>query len=374
MKIHSLDIYVVDLPTIRPHHLAMHTIVTQTIVLACIRSEDGVEGWAEVATIGGASYSEESPEAIKFNIEKYIKPLIIGEYARNFDALSYKINLHVKGNYYAKALVEAAVIDLAARTQNIPAYDLFGGKCHSSMPVAWTLASGDTAKDIEEAQHCLAERKHNIFKLKIGKGDPRENVAHVIKIKAAVGDAGSIRVDVNQAWDEATALYCIEALEDGGVDLVEQPLVRWNHEGMARLSSRFKVPIMADESVGTIHEAYQIAKHRAADVFALKIAKAGGLTAVKKTAAIAEASGIPLYGGTMIESSLGTAICAQLYSTIPEMAFGTELFGPLLFKDNVTLNPIEYENFEVKVPEGPGFGMEIDKEKVKHYSREVYIV
>ncbi len=371
VKIHSLDVYIIDLPTIRPHHLAMHTIVTQTIVIACIKSEDGIEGWGEVATIGGASYSEESPEAIKLNIENYVKPLIIGENPVNFDALSYKINRYVKGNYFAKALVESAMVDLVAKTLNIPAYELFGGQCHESLPVAWTLASGDTAKDIEEAQNCLAAKRHNIFKLKIGKGNPKTNVAHVIKIKEAVGDAGSVRVDVNQAWDEVTSLYCIEALQNGGVDLIEQPLVRWDNEGMSRLTSRFKVPIMADESLGTVQEAYQISKLRAGNVFALKVPKAGGLTATKKVAAIAEASGIPMYGGTMIESSLGTAICAQLYSTIPELTFGTELFGPLLFKDNITVNQIEYENFEMKIPSGPGFGMEMDREKVKHYSRDI---
>ncbi|WEA47092.1 muconate cycloisomerase family protein [Priestia aryabhattai] len=370
MKIHSLDVYIVDLPTVRPHHLAMHTIVTQTIVLARMKSEDGIEGWGEVATIGGASYSEESPEAIKGNIDKYIKPLIIGKNPINFDALSHMIGIHVKGNFFAKALVESAMVDLVAKTNNIPSYELFGGQCHTSLPVAWTLASGDTTRDIEEARHCLNTRKHNIFKLKIGKGDPKKNVDHVIKIKEAVGDEASVRVDINQAWDEVTSLYCIEALENGGVDLIEQPLARWNNEGMSRLSSRFKVPIMADESIGTIQEAYQIAKHRAADIFALKVPKAGGLTATKKVAAIAEASGIPMYGGTMIESSLGTAICAQLYSTIPEITFGTELFGPLLFKDNVTINQIEYEDFKIKIPSGPGFGMVIDKEKIKHYSRE----
>lgn len=370
MKIHSLEVHIVDLPTIRPHHLAMHTIVTQTIVLACMRSEDGIEGWGEVATIGGASYFEESPEVIKLTIEKYISPLLIGKNPINFDALSHMIGIHVKGNYFAKALVEATMVDLVAKYKNVPSYELFGGQCHTSLPVAWTLASGDTVRDIEEAKHCLETKRHNIFKLKIGKGDPKKNVAHVIKIKEAIGGAGSVRVDVNQAWDEATSLYCIEALEDGGVDLIEQPLMSWNNEGMSRLSSRFKVPIMADESLGTIQEAYQIAKNRAADVFALKVPKAGGLTATKKVAAIAEASGIPMYGGTMIESSLGTAICAQLYSTIPEMKFGTELFGPLLFKDNITVNQIEYENFEIIIPNGPGFGMVMDKEKVKHYSRE----
>ncbi len=370
LKVHSLDVYIVDLPTIRPHHLAMHTIINQTIVLACVKSEDGIEGWSEVATIGGASYAEESPEAIKFNTEKYIKPLIVGKNPANFEAISYLISRQVVGNYYAKALVEAAVVDLAAKLRNIPSYELFGGQVHTSLPVAWTLASGDTGKDIEESQECLAMKRHNIFKLKIGMGDPKKNVEHVIKIKESVGDAASVRVDVNQAWDEVTSLYCIEALEAGGIDLIEQPLIHWNHEGMARLASRFKVPIMVDEGLGNIQGAHHIAKHRAGNVFALKMGKAGGLIATKKTAAIAEAAGIPLYGGTMIESSLGTAICAQLYSTIPEITFGTELFGPLLFKDTITANAIEYENFKIKIPQGPGFGMIIDKEKVLHYSRE----
>lgn len=374
MNIQSIDIYIVDLPTIRPHHLAMHTIVTQTIILACVKDGNGVEGWGEVATIGGASYSGDTPEAIKGNIDNYIRPFVIDQNPIQFGAISHKISQHVMGNHYAKALVESAIVDLAAKGKGVPSYELFGGQIHASMPVAWTLASGDTGQDIEEAQECLLAKRHNIFKLKIGKGNPKENVEHVLKIKNSLGAAGSVRVDVNQAWDEMTALYCIEALEAGGVDLIEQPLPHWNHEGMSRLASRFKVPIMVDEGLGTIQETYKIAKHRAGNVFAIKPVQAGGLTATKKVAGIAEAAGIPLYGGTMIESSLGTAICAQLYSTIPEMTFGTELFGPLLFKDTITANDIEYENFEIKIPKGPGFGMIIDKEKVRHYSREHTII
>src|SRR5690606_22286576 len=79
MKIHSFDVYIVDLPTIRPHQLAMHTIVSQTILLGCVTDKDGREGWAEVATIGGASYGESTPEAIKANIDAYITPLVLGQ-------------------------------------------------------------------------------------------------------------------------------------------------------------------------------------------------------------------------------------------------------------------------------------------------------
>lgn len=75
----------------------------------------------------------------------------------------------------------------------------------------------------------LGIRRHNIFKLKIGKRSIEEDVAHVAAIKNAVGDRASVRVDVNQAWDEAGAAKCIAMLQDVGCDLVEQPVAapRW---------------------------------------------------------------------------------------------------------------------------------------------------
>ncbi|WP_424236845.1 muconate cycloisomerase family protein [Bhargavaea ginsengi] len=370
MNIQSVHVAILDLPTIRPHQLAMHTITEQAVVVARVRDTEGREGWSEIATIGGASYGESTPEAIKANIDTYITPHVIGQDPIRFGKIMYDISIHVRGNLHAKALVESAIVDLAARQRNIPSYELFGGKIHDGLPVAWTLASGDTGKDIEEAKEYLHQRRHNIFKLKIGKGDPMKNVEHVLEIQKAVGDQARLTVDVNQAWDEDTANQCIPILQDGGISMIEQPLPGWNHEGMARLADRYRVPILADEGATSIQEIFHIAKHRAGNSIALKIGKTGGLSAVKQAAGIAEAAGLGLYGGTMIESDLGTAMAVQLYSTMPPMKFGTELFGPLLFKDSITTNGIEFKDFNVIVPDGPGFGVDVDLEKVKHYSRE----
>jgi len=348
----------------------MHTITAQSIIVARIANESDLEGWAEVATIGGASYGEGTPEAIKANIDNYIKPHLIGKDPAHFSKIMFEVSKSVRGNNFAKAVVEAALIDLLAKSKNVPAYELLGGKIHDSLPLAWTLASGDTAKDIEEAKEFLKQRRHKIFKLKIGKGDPYKNVDHVLNIIAAVGDKARVTVDVNQAWDETTANYCIEALEEGGVAMVEQPLPTWNHEGMARLTKRFKVPIMADESATDVHEIFQITKHRYGNCIALKPCKHGGLMETKKAAAIAEGAGFGLYGGSMIESTLGTAVCASVYSTISNFEFGIEIFGPLLYKDRITVNELQFEDFELLIPDGPGFGVEIDLDKVKHYARE----
>ena len=114
---------------------------------------------------------------------------------------------------------------------------------------------------------------------------------------------------------------------------------------MMRSDTHFQVPIMADESATYIHESFFIAKTRAGNAFALKPCKHGGLLETKKIAAIAEAVGFGLYGGTMIESSLGTAQCASVYATIHDFQFGTELFGPLLYKDRVTVQELAFKDF-----------------------------
>lgn len=211
-----------------------------------------------------------TPEAIKANTDAYITPLVLGQNPIHFDKIMNNVSKLVRGNYFAKALVEGAIVDLAAKSKNIAAFELFGGQLHKSLPIAWTLASGNTETDIEEAQEMLEKKRHNIFKLKIGKGNPYQNVEHVRKIKQALGDQARLTVDVNQAWDEDTSNYCIASLQDAGVSMVEQPLQAWDFEGMSRLTSKFTVPIMADEAATSIQDVFRIAKYRAGNSIALQ--------------------------------------------------------------------------------------------------------
>ena len=76
--IESVDTLIIDLPTIRPHVLAMATMHHQSIVLVRIRDTDGVEGVGEGTTIGGFSYCEESPESTKLAIDDYMAATLIG--------------------------------------------------------------------------------------------------------------------------------------------------------------------------------------------------------------------------------------------------------------------------------------------------------
>lgn len=368
--IQNIETFLVDVPTIRPHKLSVATMNTQTLVLVRVRCADGITGWGEATTIGGLSYGGESPESIKTNIDTYIAPLLVGMEASQVAKAMAKVRKVIQGNRFAKCAIETALLDAQARRLGVPLSELLGGRVRDALPVAWVLASGDTVRDIAEGEKMLELRRHRIFKLKIGLRDVMDDVAHVLEIKRALGDRASVRVDVNQAWSETDAVRGIAALEAGGIDLIEQPVKAGNRAALARLKQRFDVAIMADEALHGPADALVLAQADAADVYAVKITQSGGLLPALEVATVARLAGVGLYGGTMLEGGIGTAATAHVCSTFAELAWGTELFGPLLLTQEVLREPLVYRDFMLQVPTGPGLGVEIDMDKLRSLQRQ----
>jgi len=366
--IRSINTLLVPIPTIRAHKLACTVMNEQILVLVHIQTEDGYEGWGEATTIGGLSYAEESPHSIKTNIDTYFTPLLLKEQPATTAKAMQLINYHINGNRFAKCAIETALLDIEGKRLNIPVSELLGGRVRNHVEVAWTLASGNTQTDITEAQHMIEQKRHRIFKLKIGSNPIHEDVEHVLAIKQALTNC-RITVDVNQAWTELEAMKGISLLQAGGVDLIEQPISMRNPTGLKRLKDYFEVAIMADEIVQDPQNAFHLAADHCADVFAVKINQAGGLKAACLIGQMAYLAGIELYGGTMLEGPIGTAASAHVFSAYPSLNFDTELFGPLLLTEDILARPLNYNNFGLEVPTGAGLGIEVDKEKVYYYAK-----
>lgn len=368
--IQSIDTQLVDLPTIRPHQLSMTTMACQTLVIVRLRDSDGIEGLGEGTTIGGLAYGPESPESIKRNIDTYLAPLLIGQEASNINALRARLARHARGNMIAKSALETALLDAQGKRLGLSVAELLGGARQTHLPVLWTLASGDTQKDIDEAELRLEQRRHCDFKLKIGARSVAEDVAHVAAIKAALGERASVRVDVNQAWDETSAVRGIHALQEAGIELIEQPIPAREHAGLVRLANRFRVPMLADEAVQDARDGLDLVGAGFGGAFALKIAKAGGPLGAIELGRLAQTAGIGLYGGTLLEGTIGTAASLHAWATLGEMAWGTEMFGPLLLKDDIVAEPLDFHDFGVELPSAPGLGVTLDEDKLAHYSRQ----
>ncbi len=370
LAIHSIRSVIVDVPTVRRHKLSNTSVTAQSYVIAEIRLQNGVIGIGEAATLGGPRWSEESVEGIKATIDAYLAPALVGHRADRIEAAGMAMELAAKRNTAAKGAIESALWDALGITLGLPVTALLGGAMRDRIPVLWTLASGDPVQETDEAEAKLAARLHRTFKVKIGAQDPAADMARMRHLARALEGRARLIVDANQAWDETTSIRCLPQLAEMGVALVEQPVPAWNVPAMARLRARAgSPPLLADECVFSPHEMLAVASAAAADAVSLKIVKHGGLLGVKRVAAVAEAAGIGLYGGCLLESSVGAAAHLQVFATLRTLEWGCEHFGPQILVGDLVTEPLRFEEFDIHLPQGPGLGVTLDPDRVRAYAR-----
>ncbi|MFL5793900.1 MAG: muconate cycloisomerase family protein [Actinomycetota bacterium] len=368
-RIETVSTTLVDLPLHRPHQFRDSTMDVQAVLLVRVATGDGVVGVGEGVVPGGPWWGGESVETMQVVIDRYLAPLAVGADLGRLPALRGRMDRLVAANPFAKCALETAMWDAWARTLGLPLSALLGGRCRDSLPVTWAIGAADPDVVVDEAMARIESGGHASIKLKMGALEPAADVARVEKIASSLAQVASVRVDLNGAWDELTATRLLPRLQQAGIDLVEQPTPAWDLDALARLSGLLRIPVMADESLRSDHDALTLATRRAADVFSLKIGKSGGYLATQRIAAVAQAAGIPCHGGTGIESSLGTLAGAHLLATLPAVTYGSELFGPLLMTDGLLAEPLDYRDGALHLPDGPGLGIDLDEDRVARYAR-----
>jgi len=361
---------ILDVPTTRRHKLSNTTVTHQNYVHVWVRFENGVIGHGEAATLGGPRWSEESVEAIKANIDTYLAPALIGASGCRLEAADIRLNAAAKRNTAAKSALSAALLDALGRTLDLPASVLLGGAVRDRISVIWALASGDVVQELEEAKAKIAARQFNRFKIKLGFADIHTDLRRLEHLRAELPEGTEIIADINQGWSEADCQKWLPALEALDISLIEQPLDAGNMAGMARLAKASRVPLMLDEGVFTPQEALQGAVSGAGAVLSLKLCKHGSAQALQRVAGIALAGGQELYGGCLLESSLGAAAHLAVFATLPSLAWGCEHFGPMILADDTVQAGLIYEDYHVLVPQGPGLGVTPDPDKTAHFQRK----
>ena len=352
LTIADVRVVLADIPVKRPHKMSFTTVEMVNFAFVRIETRAGLVGWGEAACLGGPTWSEESAESVQAVIERYIAPWLVNRDAAGIEPLRQ----------------EMALWDLNGRALGVPVHRLLGGRVRERVPLSWSLAVGGLEAELEEARQKVA-LGHKIFKIKTGAHPVAHDVERVRRIREAVGPGIALRVDANQGWDRATALTAIRAVEPYALDFVEQPLPKWDLDGMAELARRVTVPIMADESCGSPHEALAIARLGGVAILALKLTKSAGILGTMAIARIAEAAGLGCYVGCMIETSLGTAAYLQVALAAAPVTWGCELFGPLLLKGDVVRRPVQYADGAILAVDGPGLGVEIDETALKECTR-----
>lgn len=368
--IDDLETTIIDLPLRRLQQFTAMGARHQSAVLVVLRTDDGLTGIGEAVTPCGPWWSGDSVESIAATIDTYLEPVVVGTRPADLQRTLLAMDRVVYNASFAKAAIEMALFDLLGKALGCGVSTLLGGAVRDRLPLNWPLATGDVGRDADEGAEMRTRGLASGFKVKMGALAPDADLARLEALAQRLNGAAPLRVDPNEAWSEVTAASAIPRLEAVGVDLIEQPVARWNVDAMARLTDRARVGVMADEGVRTPPDMMETAKRRAASVVSLKLMKSGGLLASQRIAAIAQAAGIPVYVGTFLETGVGTAATMHLAATLGELPYGGEPVGPLLMDGDVVHSPQTYAEGALWLPDGDGLGVSLDLDRVAHHRRD----
>ncbi|MDN5760659.1 MAG: muconate/chloromuconate family cycloisomerase [Tomitella sp.] len=369
LEIVSVETTILDVPLVRPHKFATTTATAQPILLVAVQTAGEVTGYGEGVVPGGPWWGGESVETMKALIDRYMAPVLLGRRVDEIVGVLADIERVVARAQFAKAAVDIALHDAWSRSLDVPLHVLLGGAFRTGVDVTWALGAAPAAEIVDEAHAKIEARLNYSFKLKMGALAPEDDVRRVAEVAAALAGQAGVRVDINARWDRVTAKRYLPRLADAGVEMIEQPTPAEQLEVLAELSRMLPVPIMADESVQTPYDALSVARAQAADVIALKTTKCGGLRRSREVVAVAKAAGIACHGATSIEGPIGTAASLHFACAEPGIDYGSELFGPLMFAEEIITEPLDYRDGGLHLPAGPGLGVELDMDAVKRFTR-----
>jgi muconate cycloisomerase len=359
---------IVDLPSRRPHKFAATTMMHQSIVVVQVRVGSGLEGVGEAVTPGGPWWGGESVETVKAIVDTYLAPLLVGSDARHALQLADQMDDQVAANPVAKAAIETALWDLRGKSLGVPVSELLGGLRRDRIPITWAFSASPSEELIDEAAEKV-EIGHRSFKFKMGAESANTDSQRVLEVLPYLPSGCSVIVDANGRWNERDAQRWLPVLAEAGVTVAEQPIPRWDLAGLARLTRRLPIPVMADESVASAQQALDLVAAGAVSAFAVKIPKCGGLGRALQVIAVADGANLPCFGAATPETSVMASISAQLYGTMRDLSFGCELFGPALLLDEIVTKPVQYDGANLIVPQGAGTGVTLDQEKLRKYAR-----
>lgn len=359
MKIVDVRSTIVSLPRRRPLVTSYGASPDTTTVVAQVYTDEGITGIGQ--TVASAPFFGDTAEAIKANIDKYLRPALVGEDPFDIERLFGVMHRALRGTYYPITAVDIALWDIKGKALGVPVYQLLGGRCQAGTPLHAFMGHMPVPETIARIEE-LFDEGWTWFKAKIGFGVDQD-ITWYRQVRDGVPDEVRFQLDGNTGYTLGQAVQALSEIERmGGLGLIEQP-VRYLDE-MRVLASRLETPLQADESLKGLRSTYKIAQMGAAHVLHFKISKYGGLLQAKRMAAVAEAAGLELSSGGYFDI-LGAA-GAHFAASTPNVKWPS---GFSDMADTLLAEPYEPKGHVLEPPEGPGLGVTLDEDKLRAYAQ-----
>lgn len=360
-EIERIDLSVVHIQAKRAYRMArMETGGDHYFgIVTDVRTGDGVHGVSEIFLTPGW-YAPDTPDGIIGVIKSTFAPALVGRCVFDTEAINEELDRLWMGNLFAKAALEMAVHDAAAKTIGRPLCDLLGGRFRDRFELVGGIGL-ETPEAMASQAVEFANRGFRTIKLKIGApGSPRLDIDRVKAVREAIGPDRKIRLDANGVFDASDAIALVRKLEPFDLEHVEQPVPPHQVDAMVEIRQAIGVRLMADECVYSVADAQRVLTSKAADIVKIKLAKCGGFRRSRQIADLCAAAGV----GTVIGQGIGTSLqaLAELHLACATSAISPagEFIGPDKLVGDIADTPMILDQGAALLPNEPGLGTGLD--------------
>jgi len=375
MKIAAVRTHILEAALSQPFAYSRAWYDTRTAMVVEIETDDGLIGWGECY----------GPARITAAVVQTIAPWLIGEDPLRTEFLWQMIYARLRDHGQKGAVIEGlsgidiALWDVKGKHFGVPVHCLLGGPLRSEVQAYATglyrRKSGDPLRYLaEEAAGYVAEG-FKAVKLKVGFGVD-EDAAVTRAVREAIGPDVALMVDANHAYDAVAAIRLGRMIEPFDIGWFEEPVPPEDVAGYGEVKAALSIPIAGGECEFTRFGFRDLLATRAIDIIQPDTCAAGGLSECKKIADMAEAFGVrynPHVWGTGIAIAASLQLLAVLPSHTPHSLASVE---PMLefdrtehpIRQSLLVQPIEHVKGIVRVPDGPGLGIEVDRAALARFA------
>lgn len=325
MRITHIDYERLDLELTEPYTIAYETIDRATNFILHVSTDRGITGYGCAAPDMGVT--AETAADVQEAIRTIISPALLGQNPLRYAFLLESLSGRLKSS--ALAMVDLALHDIIAKLADIPLFQLLGGY-RDCMATSVTITILPMAATMAKAAEYVSQG-FGIIKVKGGL-DVAEDLARLAALRKKYPEL-VLRFDGNQGYSLDEALRFMTAAQSIGVEILEQPTSVEDEELMGKVSLGGSLPVMADESLKTLKDAFRLTRHDFTDMINIKLQKVGGLTPGLHINSVARAAGNEVMVGCLDECGLGIAAGLHFALSRPNVVFA-DLDGHLDFVED----------------------------------------
>ena len=353
ISVDAIDLRFVRMPLLEPFETSFGVLTSRLVVLVGMASGRHY-GWGEIVAWEAPLYSYETAATVQTVISQHLSPLVVGKTFLSFEELASAMS-PVRGHPMAKAGIELAFADLAAKQLGVSLSSYLGG-VRSEVPVGVSLgiqASLDALLDRVERYSALGYQR---IKLKI---KPLHDIDPVAIVRQRFPNA-QLSVDANAAYTLQDGAR-LRMLDQFGLSMIEQPLQEDDIVDHAALRASLKTEICLDESITSLQRTEQALGIGSCGIINIKVGRVGGYAEALSIHDLCVARQVPVWCGGMLESGIGRLHNVALASlpgfSLPgDLSASSRYFARDLVTPHITVNARGC----VEVPQGPGIGAEVD--------------